>query len=195
MHISFLSVWLAATFSWRNDCQARSWKEGSGEGKLQEALTCSPAQLINVHQWEMTVSEGISMSSQWSSENSCNFLRTYYWTLMTSCDYEQFLVNCENIPIACSFRTKLKRWSHFKQFTKCFICHIFLQSVAQEPQVNLQVLSPGQTDSQVNASFGLAFNLRFVWPPTCVDFGRAQIWTQVFNRLATQRKSTQVDRK
>ena len=63
-------------------------------------------------------------------------------------------------------------------------------------------LSPGQTDSQVDASFGLAFNLRFVWPPTCVDFGRAQIWTQVdanefffFNRLATQRKSTQVDRK
>ena len=45
-------------------------------------------------------------------------------------------------------------------------------------------------------------DLRFVWPPTCVDFGRAQIWTQVdanefffFNRLATQRKSTQVDRK
>ena len=44
-------------------------------------------------------------------------------------------------------------------------------------------------DSQVDASFGLAFNLRFVWPPTCddlhrltwtcVDFGRAQIWTQV----------------
>ena len=35
---------------------------------------------------------------------------------------------------------------------------------------------------------------------TCVDFGRAQIWTQVvdasfFCRLATQRKSTQVDRK
>ena len=39
-------------------------------------------------------------------------------------------------------------------------------------------LSSGQTDSQVDASFGLAFNLRFVWPPTCVDFGRAQIWTQ-----------------
>ena len=43
--------------------------------------------------------------------------------------------------------------------------------------------------SQVDSSFGLAFNLRFVWPPTCVDlhrlawtcvdFGRAQIWTQV----------------
>ena len=31
-------------------------------------------------------------------------------------------------------------------------------------------LSPGQTDSlQVNASFRLALNLRFVWPPTCVD--------------------------
>ena len=51
------------------------------------------------------------------------------------------------------------------------------------------VLSPGQTDSQVDASFGLAFNLRFVWPPTCVDLrrlawtcvdcGRAQIWAQV----------------
>ena len=43
--------------------------------------------------------------------------------------------------------------------------------------------------TQVNASFGLAFNLHFVWPPTCVDlrwlaltcvdFGRAQIRTQV----------------
>ena len=28
-------------------------------------------------------------------------------------------------------------------------------------------LSPGQMDSQVDASFGLAFNLCFVWPPTC----------------------------
>ena len=63
----------------------------------------------------------------------------------------------------------------------------------------LSTLSPGQTDSQVDASFGLAFNLRFVWPPTCVDFGRAQIWTRVdasfYYHLATQRKSTQVDRK
>ena len=63
--------------------------------------------------------------------------------------------------------------------------------------------------SQVDASFGLVFNLRFVWPPTCVDlcidlrrlaltFGRAQIWTQVdasFLSLGHQRKSTQVDPK
>ena len=51
------------------------------------------------------------------------------------------------------------------------------------------ISSPGQTDSQVDTSLiGLAFNLRFVWPPTCVDlrrlawicvgFGWAQIWTQ-----------------
>ena len=31
-------------------------------------------------------------------------------------------------------------------------------------------LSPDQTDSQANASFRLAFNLPFVWPPTCVHF-------------------------
>ena len=55
-----------------------------------------------------------------------------------------------------------------------------------------KLLSPGQTNSQVDAIFGLEFNLRFVCPPTCValhrlattcvdcvDFGRAQIWTQV----------------
>ena len=29
--------------------------------------------------------------------------------------------------------------------------------------------SPGQTDSQVDASFGLAFYLSIIWPPTCVD--------------------------
>ena len=53
---------------------------------------------------------------------------------------------------------------------------------------------------------GLALNLHFVWPPTCVnlwwlattcvDFGQAQISTQVeasFHYLATQCKSTQVD--
>ena len=54
---------------------------------------------------------------------------------------------------------------------------------------NRVTLSPGQMDSQVDASLRLAFDLRFVWPPTCVDlqqlawtcvdFGRAQIWTQV----------------
>ena len=53
----------------------------------------------------------------------------------------------------------------------------------------------------------VAFNLRFVWPPTWVNLRgfettwvdlRAQIRKQVdprFHRLATQRKSTQVDRK
>ena len=68
--------------------------------------------------------------------------------------------------------------------------------------------SPGQTDSQVDASFELALNLCFVWPPTCVDlcglamtcvdFGELKFVrksTHVFHRLATQRKSTQVDRK
>ena len=43
--------------------------------------------------------------------------------------------------------------------------------------------------------FRLATHLRRL-ATTCVDFGRAQIWTQVdasfFYRLATQRKSTQV---
>ena len=33
--------------------------------------------------------------------------------------------------------------------------------------------------TQGNVSFWLASNWRFVWPPTCVDFGRAQIRTQV----------------
>ena len=36
-------------------------------------------------------------------------------------------------------------------------------------------LSAGQTDSQVNVSFRLAFR----WPPTCDDFGQTQIRTQV----------------
>ena len=30
-------------------------------------------------------------------------------------------------------------------------------------------VSHGQTDLQIDASFGLAFSLRFVWPPTCND--------------------------
>ena len=55
--------------------------------------------------------------------------------------------------------------------------------------------NPDQTDSQVNASFRLAFNLCFVSPSTCFDFGWAQIRVHVFHRLATQCKSTQVDRK
>ena len=62
-------------------------------------------------------------------------------------------------------------------------------------------LSPGQSNSQVDASFGLAFRLATHLrglATTCVDFGRAQIRMQVdasFYRLATQRKSTQADRK
>ena len=47
----------------------------------------------------------------------------------------------------------------------------------------------------VNASFRLAFNLRFVWRPTCVDvrwlWSSRYIWTQVdarFHCFATQRK-------
>ena len=53
---------------------------------------------------------------------------------------------------------------------------------------------------QVNAGFRLVFNLLFVWPPTCVhltcvDFGQAQIRSQVdasfnFQRLDTQHRST-----
>ena len=64
-------------------------------------------------------------------------------------------------------------------------------------------LSPGQTDLQVDASFGLAFNLRFVWPPTCVDlrrlvttcfdFGRPQIWTQVDAKFLPFGHPAQVD--
>ena len=59
-------------------------------------------------------------------------------------------------------------------------------------------LNPDQTDLQIDESFRLAFNLRFVWPPTCVHFARAQIRTQVdtsFSPLATQHTPTQVDRK
>ena len=58
-------------------------------------------------------------------------------------------------------------------------------------------------DSQVDTNFGLAFNLRFVWPPTCINLHRLALtlvelkfgrkYTQVFYRLATKRKSTQVD--
>ena len=68
----------------------------------------------------------------------------------------------------------------------CFKINVLIQSTLKNI---LGVLSPGQTDSQVDAIFGLAFNLHFIWPPTCidlqrlawscVDFGRAQIWTQV----------------
>ena len=63
-------------------------------------------------------------------------------------------------------------------------------------------LSPGQTDSQVNASWKLAFNFRFLWPFTlwsCTDFRRLPLTlvefkfvrksTQVFHHLATQHKS------
>ena len=42
------------------------------------------------------------------------------------------------------------------------------------------------------------FCFALIWPPTCVDFGRAKFvrkLMQVFHRLAAQRKSTQVDRK
>ena len=49
---------------------------------------------------------------------------------------------------------------------------IFLFLVWNSPLVVKRqpcILSPGQTDSQVDASFGLAFNLRFVWLPTCID--------------------------
>ena len=53
--------------------------------------------------------------------------------------------------------------------------------------------------SQVDASFRHGWTCsHFVWSPTCVDFGWAQIRTQVdasFHRLATQRRSTQIDRK
>ena len=50
--------------------------------------------------------------------------------------------------------------------------------------------------SSKGPSVRLPFNLRGL-ATACVDFGRAQIRTstQVFHRLATQRKSTQVDRK
>ena len=78
------------------------------------------------------------------------------------------------------------------------------------------MLVPVKPSGQTDASFGLAFNLRRFRLATllrrlastcddlrglaliCVDVGRAQIWTQVdasFYRLATQLKSTQVDRK
>ena len=59
--------------------------------------------------------------------------------------------------------------------------------------------------TQVNASFRLAFNLRYSWPPTCVDLCELALTlvehkvvrksTQFFLPLVTQRKSTQVDRK
>ena len=62
-------------------------------------------------------------------------------------------------------------------------------------------LSSGQTDSQVNASFQLVFNVRFVWPPTyvdlhrlattCLDFARAQIRTQVDARFSPFGHTTQ----
>ena len=39
------------------------------------------------------------------------------------------------------------------------------------------------------------FNLRFVWPPTCVDFGPAQICTQVDASFSPFGHPTQVDTK
>ena len=57
-----------------------------------------------------------------------------------------------------------------------------------------RVLSPKQTDLQVNTSFRLAFSLSFVWLAMHLRWlGGAQIRTR-FPRLATQRKSTKVDR-
>ena len=66
---------------------------------------------------------------------------------------------------------------------------------------SLCILSSGQTDSQVNASFQLVFNVRFVWPSTCVDlhrlattcldFARAQIRTQVDARFSPFGHTTQ----
>ena len=50
----------------------------------------------------------------------------------------------------------------------------------------------GQTDSQVNPNFRLAFNLHFVWPPTRVDFGRAQIRSQVDARFSPFGRPMQV---
>ena len=52
--------------------------------------------------------------------------------------------------------------------------------------------------THVNASFRLAFNLRFDGHPlamTLVELKFVRKSTQVFHRLATQPKSTQVDRK
>ena len=76
-------------------------------------------------------------------------------------------------------------------------------------KLTLRSLSPGQTESQVDASWKLGATCDTVWPGlacTCVDlrwlamtcahFGRDQICTQVkasFHCLATQPKSTQVD--
>ena len=56
------------------------------------------------------------------------------------------------------------------------------------------VTCPGQDGlaSQRNF-FLLAFDLRFVWPPTCVDFGRAQIRIQVDASFSPFGRSTQVD--
>ena len=50
-----------------------------------------------------------------------------------------------------------------------------------------EFVSPGQTDSQVDASFELAFRLatRLRRLATSVDFGRAQIWTQVAECFTT----------
>ena len=50
-------------------------------------------------------------------------------------------------------------------------------------QFSFPLLSPGQTDSQVNASLWLAFNLNFIWSPTCIDFGQAQIHVKVSSVL------------
>ena len=61
---------------------------------------------------------------------------------------------------------------------------------------------PWRSRFQASTCFILAFNVRFIWPPTCVDL--RWLWsssnfvrksTRDFHRLATQRKSTQVDHK
>ena len=56
----------------------------------------------------------------------------------------------------------------------------------------LMASSPGQTNSQSQPSFRLALNLRFLWPPTCVDLHRlattrGDFWASS-NSHATRRK-------
>ena len=81
----------------------------------------------------------------------------YFWEHVVYC-HTHFLY----YSIACL------EWNGLKFDPKLIKMHIILANY----------LSPGQTDSQVDTSFGLAFNLHFVWPPlrrlasTCDDLHR-----------------------
>ena len=134
-----------------------------------------------------TVARGIDETSNVVQLNGFFGKRFYFYNLFSqSATLPVYLFNlCLYLPISCQstvfYLTIFQRWIFFKD------------------------LSPGQTESQVAASWELGSTCDSVWSGlacTCVDlrwlaftlveikFARKS--THVFHRLATQSKSTQV---